>query len=85
VSVNDRLPTLRPVITNPQVTSVGNPRRKSTSVNDPSDRFRHLLIGYARVSTADQNPDHQIDTLLRAGVDRDHIHIDTARADYAAG
>jgi DNA invertase Pin-like site-specific DNA recombinase len=37
-----------------------------------------VLFGYARVSTADQNPDHQIDALLRAGVDRDNIHIDTA-------
>lgn len=37
-----------------------------------------MLIGYGRVSTAEQNPDHQIDALLRAGVDRDDIHIDTA-------
>jgi DNA invertase Pin-like site-specific DNA recombinase len=37
-----------------------------------------MLIGYARISTADQNPDHQIDALLRAGVDREHIHLDTA-------
>lgn len=33
-------------------------------------------FGYARVSTADQNPDHQIDALLRAGVARDNIHVD---------
>ncbi|WP_406479280.1 recombinase family protein [Streptomyces platensis] len=31
-----------------------------------------------RLSTADQNPDHQIDALLRAGVDRENIHIDKA-------
>jgi DNA invertase Pin-like site-specific DNA recombinase len=30
------------------------------------------------VSTADQNPDHQIDALLRAGVTRENIHIDKA-------
>jgi hypothetical protein len=35
VSGNDRLPTLAPAITNPQVGSVDNPRRKSTSVNGP--------------------------------------------------
>ncbi|WP_042374997.1 recombinase family protein [Streptacidiphilus neutrinimicus] len=37
-----------------------------------------MLIGYARVSTADQNPDHQIDALLRHGVERSNIHVDTA-------
>ena len=37
-----------------------------------------MNFGYARVSTADENPDHQIDALLRAGVDRANIHLDTA-------
>ncbi|WP_405944771.1 recombinase family protein [Streptomyces sp. NBC_00932] len=37
-------------------------------------------FGYARVSTADQNPDHQIDALLRAGVAEQNIHTD-----YASG
>lgn len=35
-----------------------------------------MLIGYARVSTAEQNPDHQRDALLRAGVGSDDIFID---------
>jgi DNA invertase Pin-like site-specific DNA recombinase len=37
-----------------------------------------MLLGYARVSTADQNPDHQIDALMRAGVDATNIHVDKA-------
>ncbi len=37
-----------------------------------------VLIGYGRVSTAEQNPDHQIDALIRAGVAREDVHIDTA-------
>jgi len=37
-----------------------------------------MLVGYARVSTVEQNPDHQTDALLRAGVDRGDIHVDHA-------
>ncbi len=44
-------------------------------------RCRHLLHGVFAsvvVSTADQNPDHQIDALLRAGVAQDAIYVDRA-------
>lgn len=37
-----------------------------------------MLFGYARVSTADQNPDHQMAALQRAGVARDDIYVDHA-------
>ena len=37
-----------------------------------------MLFGYARVSTAEQNPDHQIDALLQAGVAANDIHVDHA-------
>jgi DNA invertase Pin-like site-specific DNA recombinase len=37
-----------------------------------------MLIGYGRVSTAEQNPAHQIAALRRAGVADTDIHIDTA-------
>jgi len=37
-----------------------------------------MLVGYARVSTAEQNPDHQTDALARAGVARENIHVDHA-------
>jgi hypothetical protein len=50
-----------------------------------------VLFGYARVSTADQNPDHQIDALLRAGdtlkvtrldqLSRSVLHLVTLGAD----
>lgn len=36
------------------------------------------LIGYARVSTADQSPDLQIDALKAAGVPEDRIYYDQA-------
>lgn len=35
-------------------------------------------VGYARVSTAEQNPDHHIDALRRAGVAGDDVHVDHA-------
>ncbi|MDV6278394.1 recombinase family protein [Rhodococcus erythropolis] len=37
-----------------------------------------MLIGYARVSSTDQNPDHQVDALRRAGVAAENIHLDHA-------
>ncbi len=37
-----------------------------------------MLVGYARASTAEQNPNHQTDALARAGVARDDIHVDHA-------
>src|SRR4051794_22515093 len=37
-----------------------------------------MFFGYARVSTADQNPDHQIDALTRAGVLEKDIYVDHA-------
>jgi len=37
-----------------------------------------MLLGYVRVSTADQNPDHQTDALGRAGVAEQNIYLDHA-------
>ena len=37
-----------------------------------------MLIGYARVRSADQNPEHQVDALRRAGVAAEDIHVDHA-------
>lgn len=37
-----------------------------------------MLLGYARVSTAEQNPDHQTDALRRAGVAEKDIYLDHA-------
>lgn len=37
-----------------------------------------MLFGYARVSSAEQNPDHQVDALRRNGVDEDRVFVDRA-------
>jgi len=37
-----------------------------------------MLLGYARVSTTDQNPDHQTDALHRAGVEPTDVYLDHA-------
>lgn len=39
-----------------------------------------MLVGYARVSTAEQNPAHQVDALTRAGVAAADVYVD-----YASG
>ncbi|MFE2991983.1 hypothetical protein [Streptomyces sp. NPDC059262] len=41
-----------------------------------STAFAATLIGYCRASTADQNPHHQVNALLRHGFDRDNLHAD---------
>src|ERR1039457_61590 len=37
-----------------------------------------MLIGYARTSTVEQNADHQVDALVRAGVAERDVHVDVA-------
>lgn len=39
-----------------------------------------MQLGYARVSTAEQNPAHQVDALIRAGVQKEDVYVD-----YASG
>jgi DNA invertase Pin-like site-specific DNA recombinase len=46
--------------------------------------FDTMRFGYARVSTADQNIDHQIDALVRTGVDRSDVYHDVASGSKAS-
>lgn len=50
------------------------------SKNPSAVYSRHMLLGYARVPSADQNSDHQIDALRRAGVAGagENIHLEHA-------
>lgn len=43
-----------------------------------------MEFGYARVSTADQNLDHQLDILARRGVDAENVYVDVSSGARAA-
>lgn len=43
----------------------------------PDQQYDPLLVGYARVSTVEQNLDMQIAALMRAGVHPDNIHTES--------
>ncbi len=58
--------------------TVGNSRRETTSVYLTPGLLSTDVGGVRAVSTTEQNPDHQTDALLRAGVGRDDIHVDHA-------
>jgi len=60
------------------VVTVDNSRRETTSINPRLGLLSTDVGRYARVSTAEQNPDRQTDALARAGVARGDIHVDHA-------
>jgi DNA invertase Pin-like site-specific DNA recombinase len=71
----------------PPARQFSRPKRRRELASENYDGNTHrldildaVLLGYARVSTADQNPDHQVDALRRAGVAKRDIYVD-----YASG
>jgi DNA invertase Pin-like site-specific DNA recombinase len=52
-------------------------KRKPIAILPPATPF---LVGYARVSTREQNLDLQIDALRRAGVKEDNLHVEKVSA-----
>lgn len=78
LSANGRLPT-RSLIALVAQSSLSTIRvEKQCRQSLLLDIVDAVLIGYARVSTADQNPVHQIDALRRVGVDPANIYVDVA-------
>jgi len=59
-------------------TGAGNQRRLTPSAEAVDAKLGGVLVGYARVSTAEQNPAHQADALTRAGVAPADIRTDIA-------
>lgn len=60
----------------------GQLRRQSMKRTKPAPKIEEpepegFLIGYARVSTSDQDPQMQIDALQKAGCHTQHIHVET--------